>query len=82
MASLLAKALDLSPPEDPTQTTYADIANNTHEDNIRAVTHHGIMGGCDEDGNFCAESINTRGLLAKLLTNGPVATLAATIVES
>ena len=83
IASLLTKALDLSPPEDPNEATYADTAGNTHEDNIRAATHHGAMSGCDEDGNmFCAQSISTRGLIASFLSGGPVGALTSTIMAS
>ena len=83
MASFIVRALDLSPPEDPTQAAYADTAGNTHEDNIRAATHHDVMDGYDESGNlFCAESMSTRGLLASFLAGGPVGALTATIIAS
>jgi len=63
MASLLVRALGLSPAEgDP----YHDDDGNVHEQDIAAITAAGITHGCG-DGRFCPEDPVTRAQMASFL---------------
>jgi hypothetical protein len=64
IASLLVRALDLPPAEDP--ALFGDTGSNVHADNIEALAAAGITNGCDE-GRFCPDEPITRAELASML---------------
>ena len=68
MASLLARALNLNPPDDPAAAAFVDIADSFHEDSIRAIAHHGITYGCDVHGfRYCPDLPASRAQIASLM---------------
>ena len=73
MASFLARAMNLKPPTDPNQAAFSDIADNIHEDNIRAVAHLGITAGCNKDGTlYCPDDPMTQAQLAIFLARAVI----------
>ena len=68
MATFLARALELEPPEDPDVGAFEDIVGNVHEDDIRAIAARGITKGCNESGTlYCPDDPVTRGQMASFL---------------
>ena len=68
MATFLARALELEPPEDPDVGAFEDIVGNVHEDDIRAIAARGITKGCNESGTlYCPDDLVTRGQMASFL---------------
>ena len=68
MATFLARALKLEPPEDPDVGAFEDIVGSVHEDNIRAIAARGITRGCNESGTlYCPGDPVTRAQMASFL---------------
>lgn len=56
-------------PDATAQSTFVDIAGNTHETNIIAIADAGITAGCDSAGTrYCPQDAVTRGQMATFLT--------------
>ena len=68
MATFLARALKLEPPEDPDVGAFEDIVGSVHEDNIRAIAARGITRGCNKSGTlYCPSDPVTRAQMATFL---------------
>ena len=68
MASFIARALDLTPPDDPAD--FADFAdNNVHAPDIQALYAAGITTGCrtEPELRFCPDQPTTRAEMASFV---------------
>ena len=69
MATFLARAMKLKPPDDPDAWRFEDTVGNFHEPDIRAIAARGITQGCNPEGTkFCPNDPVTRGAMAAFLT--------------